>query len=369
MHRVPQLQWKTWVRLAFVEAGSDWRSLKRLAVEDGMLRDYLLAPEMSVAGHGVADLRVEQSAAWNHGQHYGVHEWTGTVGAIAGQQWPNQGRFAVADPRHAESDFRAFRVVRWDRSAGVVTGARAPGGSALSVSDPRTGTKHNNCFRVVSAGEPSPSVTAGTGPSAGGLAVADPRPQWERHGNNLTVMDWETHSRTVIGGGKGVQGGWMSVADPRPGLQREPGDAYQTAGHYGVVQWDTPAGAVSAAAGHDNGRWSVADPRLPAPDERVAAMIIAEDGTFHRPFTTFELGGLQSLYDPEEWVELDGLSDSAWRERIGNAVPSAAAEAIGEVMGTTLLLAWSGETFILSAQPIWVRPMAAALVLAQGGVA
>jgi site-specific DNA-cytosine methylase len=26
MHRIPRLQWKTWVRLAFVEAGSDWRS-------------------------------------------------------------------------------------------------------------------------------------------------------------------------------------------------------------------------------------------------------------------------------------------------------------------------------------------------------
>lgn len=32
MHRVPSLQWKTWVRLAFVEAGSDWRSLNKLAV-------------------------------------------------------------------------------------------------------------------------------------------------------------------------------------------------------------------------------------------------------------------------------------------------------------------------------------------------
>ena len=32
MHRVPRLQWKTWVRLAFVEAGSDWRSLNKLAV-------------------------------------------------------------------------------------------------------------------------------------------------------------------------------------------------------------------------------------------------------------------------------------------------------------------------------------------------
>lgn len=45
MHRVPALQWKTWVRLAFVEAGSDWRSLNRLRVENGVLTDYGIVPE------------------------------------------------------------------------------------------------------------------------------------------------------------------------------------------------------------------------------------------------------------------------------------------------------------------------------------
>jgi site-specific DNA-cytosine methylase len=60
---------------------------------------------------------------------------------------------------------------------------------------------------------------------------------------------------------------------------------------------------------------------------------------------------------------LDGDSDSAWRERIGNAVPRDAAEAIAEVMGTTLLLAESGETFQLSSTPVWVRPVAIALTL------
>src|SRR5690606_35087416 len=45
MHRIPRLQWKTWVRLAFVEAGSDWRSLNKLAVVDGYLRDYLIMPD------------------------------------------------------------------------------------------------------------------------------------------------------------------------------------------------------------------------------------------------------------------------------------------------------------------------------------
>lgn len=401
MHRIPSLQWKTWVRLAFVEAGSDWRSLNRLAVEDGQLRDYLLVPDMHRGGYGVrawdaptgvvasesrpsngafsvADPRVEQSAAWNHGQHYGVHRMGDTAGAIAGQQWPNQGRFAVADPRGAVNDFRAFRVVRWEGSSGVVTGARAPGSSAQAVADPRcSGTKHNNCFRVVDPASPSPSVTGGTGPSAGGLAVADPRSTSTFAGKGkYIVTPYDGPSNTVIAAST-TGNGAFAVADPRPGMQRGAGDDYLTGGHYGVVPWSESAGAVSASACHDNGRWSVADPRvcdsvqvgkfsMPAPDEKLVAVIVAEDGTYHRPFTTFELGGLQSLYDPEEWVELDGLSDSAWRERIGNAVPSEAAEAIGEVMGTTLLLAWSGETFILSAQPIWVRPMAAGLALSQG---
>lgn len=158
----------------------------------------------------------------------------------------------------------------------------------------------------------------------------------------------------------------MSVADPRPGMRRERGDHYLTGGHYGVVPWTAPSGAVSASAGHDNGRWSVADPRMPAAADKLVCVIRAEDGTWHRPFTTFEMAALQSLVEPEEQLELDGLSDQAWRERIGNAVPSDAAESMGEVMGTTLLLAWSGETFMLSASPIWVRPVAIALSLASG---
>ena len=131
-----------------------------------------------------------------------------------------------------------------------------------------------------------------------------------------------------------------------------------------LVGWDQHSGAVSAAAGHDNGRWSVADPRMPAANEKTVAVIRALDCTWHRPFTTLELAVLQSLVEPEEYLELDGLSDQAWRERIGNAVPPDAAQAIAEVMGTTLLLAESGETFQLSSTPVWVRPIAIALTVA-----
>jgi hypothetical protein len=106
---------------------------------------------------------------------------------------------------------------------------------------------------------------------------------------------------------------------------------------------------------------------MPALNDKLIAIIRARDGTWHRPFTTLELAALQSLIEPEEHLELDGLSDQAWRERIGNAVPPDSAEAIAEVMGTTLLLAESGETFQLSATPVWVRPVAIALAVEQPG--
>jgi hypothetical protein len=49
-------------------------------------------------------------------------------------------------------------------------------------------------------------------------------------------------------------------------------------------------------------------------------------------FHQLEVAALQSLVDPEDMLELDGLSDEAWRRRIGNAVPPHTADAIAGVM-------------------------------------
>ncbi|WP_431276906.1 DNA cytosine methyltransferase [Variovorax ureilyticus] len=365
MHRVPSLQWKTWVRLAFVEAGSDWRSLNKLAVENGHLRDYMIAPETHGESLSIADPRQQVYSAG-----YGVTRWNETTGAVAGESLPSNGRFSVADPRFAQSDLwkdgQAYGVRRWDTPMGTIGGQQNPGQGAYTIAGPRhTGpAKHSNEFRIVPWDRASLAVTSAHGTGQG---VADPRPDWDGRHGHLHVADWEHASRTVTAGGKGVQGGYLSVADPRSGIQRGKGDNYLTAGHYGVVPWQEPAGAVSAAAGHDNGRWSVADPRpMPAPAEKLVCRIRSLDGTWHRPFTTLELAALQSLVDPEEQMELDGLSDQAWRERIGNAVPPAAATAIAEEMGRTLMLAWSGETFALGSTPIWVRNVAVALTVAGG---
>lgn len=386
MHRVPSLQWKTWVRLALVRAGSDWRSLNDLAVEDGYLRDLIIVPEYHrgvlgvnhwgdscgvVAGasrpmngrFSVADPRAPANALQY--QQYGVRRWTDTSGAIIGVKSPGQGTYSVADPRG--QSFGKYPVTDWDGPSGTVIAASTTGQGAFAVADPRPDvTWHKNVFRVVSMDQHAGTVTTGHGPSSGGQAVADPRyHNWHPGASSrkLHVGEWGSATGTVTGSQQ-VASGALSIADPRA-FDRQPGDAWVGGGHYGVMGWDQVSGAVSASARYDNGRWSVADPRMPAANDRLTCIIRSLDGTWHRPFTTLELAALQSLVDPEEQLILDGLSDSDWRERIGNAVPPAAAEAIAGVMGTTLLLAEAGETFMLSNTPIWVRPVAVALSVAQ----
>ncbi|HCE6871072.1 TPA: DNA cytosine methyltransferase [Pseudomonas aeruginosa] len=386
MHRVPSLQWKTWVRLALVRAGSDWRSLNDLAVEDGYLRDLIIVPEYHrgvlgvnhwgdscgvVAGasrpmngrFSVADPRAPANALQY--QQYGVRRWTDTSGAIIGVKSPGQGTYSVADPRG--QSFGKYPVTDWGGPSGTVIAASTTGQGAFAVADPRPGgVRHNNVFRVVSMGSHAGTVTGGHSPSSGGQAVADPRyHNWHPGASSrkLHVGEWGSATGTVTGSQQ-VASGALSIADPRA-FDRQPGDAWVGGGHYGVMGWDQVSGAVSASARYDNGRWSVADPRMPAANDRLTCIIQSLDGTWHRPFTTLELAALQSLVDPEEQLILDGLSDSDWRERIGNAVPPAAAEAIAGVMGTTLLLAEQGETFMLSNTPIWVRPVAVALSVAQ----
>lgn len=311
MHRVPSLHWKTWVRLALVRAGSDWRSLNELAIEDGHLRDLVIVPEYRAG-------------------YMGVHGWEDTAGTIAGRSGPTKGAFSVADPRYRQA-------ANWN---------------------------HGQQFGVIRWAESSPTIPGQTMPGQGTFSVADPRPNWNRHSGNYRVIPFDRPAGTIIAGGKGVQGGQQSVADPRI-LHRGKGDNYLTGGHYGVIGFDQHSGAIAASSRYDSGRFSVADPRIPAADERLTCIIRSLDGTWHRPFTTLEKAALQSLVEPEEYLVLDGMSDKDWSERIGNAVPPDAAEAIADVMGTTLLLAEQGETFMLSNTPIWVRNVAIALSVAQ----
>lgn len=379
MHSVPNLQWKTWVRLAFVEAGSDWRSLNKLRIVDGKLADYLIVPEWyqgilgvrpwsepscTVTGRAdpttgsfaVADPRIDRDVY----SGYGVADWERASRTVAGESMPSNGQFAVADPRFEGHEFGQYGVRKWEEPSGVVTSQRSPGQGCFAVADPRPPAGPLFSKYAVTRWDGNSGTVIG-GDDQGAYAVQDPRmPNGDYKVTKYKVTTWDEATRTVIAGSTAGDGAF-AVADPRLELKRKRGDSYFHAGHYGVVPWDESCGAVSGAAGHDSGRWNVADPRTPEETDKVVAVIRALDGTWHRPFTTLELAALQSLVDPGEMFNLDGDSDSRKRERIGNAVPPAAAQAMADVMGHTLLLAHAGESFQLSATPIWVRPIAIAL--------
>ena len=344
LHRLPQLQWKTWVRLALIEAGSDWRSLEKLAVVDGYLRDIAL-----VRGRYFGDT-------------YGVRSWDGRAAAVTGRAHPSTGPHSVADPRAAGWKGRGkYRVADFDGPSGTVIAESHTGNGAFVVADPRATRDLGRYepYGVLGWDDQGRTVTSEAAPGAGPYSVADPRLDCDaadrkkrRFNNILRLVRWEEAGGCVTG----ASGAHQSVADPRVPLGGS-GTKYRT-GFYGVKRLDEPSDAVTGSARHDNGRWSVADDRLPTPAEKCHPLIVALDGTWHRPFTTLELGALQSF--PVD-LELDLDSDSRCREWIGNSVPPEAAEAIASEMAETLLLAWAGRTFQLSAKPIWVRPISTAL--------
>ena len=429
MHRIPELQWQTWVRLAFVEPGKDWRSLNRLRVgSDGNLLDYAIVPEMRagvlgvnawdqpaalIAGrntptngkYSVADPRHEGpekhsneyriipwgdnanavTSAHGSGQcvadpridgheksvQLGIREWHKPSGVITGNMAAGAGPNSVADPRPAQSDTykkTKYRVTKRDEPVGAVISASGTGNGAFAVCEPTDnpqGSFHHS-LRVTSWNKPAGAVTTSRSPGSGASTVADPRyPEgFGEHANKMRVVDPAAPAPTITGSDR-VGSGALSVSDPRPScLFRPDREGYSTQGHYGVCQWEEHSNAIPAYAKYDRGKWAVADPRtLPLAKDRLICRIITEQGNWHRPLTTTELAALQSLIDPEDLITLCGKSDAQWREQIGNAVPPDAATAIASVMAQTLLLAWSGESFLLSAQPIWVQPLAVSLAV------
>lgn len=314
-----------------------------------------------------------------HGGKYKVTGYDEAAGTVISASTTGNGAFAVSDPRLA-GEARATRlgVKEWTEPSGVIAGETHPSNGPFAVADPRTThgpNAHTSKHKIVPYDSPAGAVTGTDRVGSGAQCVADPRCSGyspNSHRNKLKVGGWEQPAGTVTGG-KHVQAGGLSVADPRPAQKT----AYLSQGHYGVLPYDATANAVTGSGQHDNGFNSVADPNvpktgsdvtfgaenvtLPDPTQRLVAVIFALDGTWHRPFTTLELAALQGLVDPETHFELEGLSDAAWRERIGNCVPPPSAQAIAGVMGETLLMAWTGQTFTLSNAPIWVRNVAVAL--------
>ena len=361
MHRLPRLQWKTWVRLALIEAGKDWRSLTNLSVVDGM----------------VEGLRIAADVDWHRGV-MGVVPWNEPLGTVTGRSTPTTGRFTVADPRCPSSRAGAgkHRVTGWEEPAGTVIAGSTTGHGANAIADPRPPRDLGRFepYGVTKWDESSGTVTSQAAPGSGHFSVADPRLDCDvndrkgrRHCNVYRVIRWDEAATTVTGAAGNAR---PNIADPRPTWSKTTDGAWSNSGHFGVRRWDQPSASVVGNAKHDKGAWSVADRRLPEATEQCAPCIVALDGTWHRPFTTYELAIIQGfpahLLDGSP-LTLDGRSDSDHRMRIGNAVPPPTFQAIGGVFLDALLRQQLGQTFALSALPVWVQPTAVALSV-EGGL-
>jgi len=343
LHRLPRLAWRTWVRLALIPAGGDWRDL----------------PGVVQAGH-------QRRSVW---ARHDVRAWDQAARTVAGEG--SNGGFAVADPRVGE--LGAYRgslgVVDWETPAPCVRGAANVRTGPAAVADPRLGEllalppspgRHWNKFRVSDWERPAGAVIGSDRVGSGAPCVADPRLEQLGLGRTAEnaasfkgrpglygVNDWAAPAPAVTGSAS-VTGsnGVAAVADPRLGCTPR-------SGAYGVLSWEEAAGTITGAASVDNGRFAVADPRMPGD---VTPVILAADGTWHRPMSTLDLAALQGL--PAELdgapLTLAGTSVARWRERIGNAVPVQAATAIAQSLLVALLAGKLG-TWFLSNEGVWVR--------------
>lgn len=416
MHRMPRLSWVNWVRLALIPAGGDYRDLDGV-LKDGQTKREVFKrhavqrwkdPSGTVAGSGsngpgaVADPRLPlcdcgHSAA-DHGVGLGDHwnkmrveDWYKPAHTVTGTDRIGSGAPSIADPRAKERFGNVLTVNPWDEPAAAVTSGTGPTNGGQSVADPRvpsfgggregvldwggpagtvTGESYpsngrnsvadpraielllpkrpayDHAYGVLRADEPSPTVAGGSAVGQGAYAVADDRIR-SFGGGREGVLEWTEPAGTITGNAR-PSTGRFSVADLR--IKCKPRD-----GAYGVLSWEEAAGAITGHAKIDNGRFAVADPRKP-PD--FTPIIIAADGTWHRPLTTLELAALQDLpteIDGKPLV-LDGSSVSAWRERIGNALPPGTAREIG-VRVLVALLQHVLEAFALSSGDldVWVR--------------
>jgi site-specific DNA-cytosine methylase len=342
MHVLPRLSWLNWVRLALIPAGGDWRDLP-----------------------GVLEAGEKRREKW--GRH-GVAAWEQSTGAVAGPG--SNGVANVADPRWFNG---VLGVMDFEEPSRTVIGGRSNG--AINVADPRPfaldarrPARHYNKYRVEAFDAPAHTVIGATRPGSGAPAIADARPRgWFKGALGVRGFD---ESSGAICGETWPQNGAYSVADPRVSRAFDAG--------YAVLDWTQAARTIAGKSSVGCGAFSVADPRI-APIvpglrrvtedelERAAArpdkpppfipVIIADDGTWHRPLTTLELAALQSFPTSVHGapLKLTGDAVSRWRERIGNAVPVATARAIAEQMLVALAQA-ELETMALSCGDVWVRP-------------
>lgn len=351
------------------------------------------AAKIGTGAFTVADPRVPEAYPCT----YGVLGWSDPAHAVTGKASTGTGPFSVADPRlhlGPNGHTNLFAVAAWDDPARTVTGSTRPASGAVSIADPRVPNvvPSPSTFRGKHEVTPwdDPARTVIGGPGNGAENVADPRLTCTPRQNSgaYGVLDWQRAAFTVTGAAC-FDNGRFAVADPRsldasgvaarvdaaPARPTKPTRRSRrkpAVKRRGAVREAPRPRGVAWRLALEPGLVVVADARVPGgPELAVRCRVTRFDqpppyvplfatvsGCWHRPLTTWELLALQSFptHRGGAPVVLSGSNVTEWRERIGNAVPPAAACAIAVQFLLTLLHASAGLGFALSGGGgVWVR--------------
>jgi site-specific DNA-cytosine methylase len=407
LHRIPNLAWRTWERLALIPAGKDWRALENFGREQWKGAWKIVpwdepsnAVTSSTKGVGqstgvsaIADPRLEFVQGYGNkyrvvsadepcptvtGSRLGsgapiyadpkvpkfaansskVQSWDEPSGTVIGGAGVSNGALNVADPRIEHPTWRRTQISKvqeWDKPSGTITGSSNPSGAGAGIiADPRLNKREGRypgTYKVIPWNESSSTVLGQTDIQTGAQVVADNRIRCESRPGLYGIADWDKPINTITGNmSVSSSNSVAAVADPRK---------WSGAGNYGVMDWNESAKTVTASGDIHAGAAAVADPRIPEPDDRGIYIIIAADSTWHRPITTYEMAMLQgfpgTMKDGTPF-ELIDCSDGKAREYIGNAVPVQTATAIGDALLETLMPNLLGDVhWGFSNLKIWVK--------------
>ncbi len=366
MHVMPAINILNWIRLALIPAGGDHRNLPAvLTRHEERYKSKVRAGVVPQAGNPNA-----------HGNKYRVASWNGSTNTITTAVQIGSGAQSVADPliRNTGNFSGPYGVVGWEEASPTVAASGTVRNRPTSVADPRVHKSQpfNGPYGVVGWNEHSPTIASGGHVSSRPVTIADPRVMAGEKGwwgGVLGVVPWGKEMGTVTHRSTPTNGAF-SVADPLVPRAYDRG--------YGVLSWGETSPTVAAGStGVGQGAYAVADHRVapplpfdaigPIPLDEILVMlhepgpwaivdraqdgapvlviddvtkkppvpliIVAEDGTWHRPFTPLELARIQGF--PAEVrgkpLVFAGSGSTDWREQIGNAIPPPAACAMAQM--------------------------------------
>lgn len=382
LHRLPKLAPINWVRLAGIRSTKDWRDIP------SAIRYQQREAKPRVRGR-----KTRQNGG------FGVNDDRGPAHSVLGERGIHNVMHSVTDPRIAKKRFADMLGVQDPAVAGkTVLGDGTIHNSASAVADPRLGhaPRDGGALGVEDPAGPGHTVLGVPGIHNGFASICDPRSECKRYDNALGVSNVGAPYKSPIIGSMQIHNNPSSICDPR--LAHDP-----RRGSYEVQDPARPSKVVRGEHSIRQAPSAIADGRLFVPTHHLLAgqaldvsrdewvngdfelvgppiairskgracwlVIVAPDGTFHRPMTTLELAMLMGAPvwhrpgDPTElaigeeggqWLDLHG-NDAQVRKHVGNGVPIPTATAMGNTM-LEVLDAGTNEIFRLSSGGVWVAP-------------